>query len=159
MAPLILFEDYLELVGNTAASVPLCTPAYVLTDISPLLGSGDVRGSDRILPGVPGVKPYPRRRTVTEYSLDLFVDGSFDDDGSHNADPRTAVYDHLEYLIGELVDPPAGADGTRAGTLHLPDGSTRTADVTVVGIDVTATVGPASLRCVLVLSLSDGRFA
>lgn len=154
---LLLTTDYLKLAGNTV-DVSLATPAYLLTDISPLLSSANARGSDRKIPGVHGVLPYPRRRTVTEYALDLFVDGARDANGSATASPRQAVYDHMDFLNDELVQPPAAANGTRAATLYEPSGATRRASVHVVEITVNGYEGPSALRCSLVISLPYGRF-
>lgn len=154
----IITEDYLKLVGNSGADIVLANTAYFLTDISPLLSSAKARGSDRKIPGVHGVLPYPRRRTVTEYSLDLFVDGAFNDNGGETVDPRQSVYDHMDLLNDELVQPPSAANGTRLGTIVEPAGTTRRASVHVVEITVNSYAGPSALNCSLVISLPYGRF-
>lgn len=152
----LLTVDYLEVTGNSA-TVNLSNPAYCLTNIAPLLGSAAARGSDRKIPGTAGVRAYPRRRTVTEFSLDLVVDGSVDVDGAATG-TRQKVYDHLDYLNTQLVVLPAAANGTRLATLREPDTTTRTAYIHVVSIDVEEALSPYVLRCSFNISIPAGRF-
>jgi hypothetical protein len=146
--------EYLEI-----ASKPLSTPAYWLTDLTPLKGSADQRGFDRLLPGATGVVAYQRRITVTKVSLPIVIVGEFDNTGTANANPFDGLQDNIDYLLANVVDPTGTGDGTRAATWHLPDGSTtKTANVHVERLEVSP-LGRASVQGALMLSIPAGRFA
>ena len=142
--------EYLEIDG-----VPLATPAWEIVDLSPLWQPADVRGSDRLIPGAAGVKPYRRRRTVSKRSLPMIVYGFEDLDGVAYADVREGLETNLDYLRANVVDPTNVGDGTRTAVLHLPSGSTRTGSVHVEGFEL-GTAGPTSIRAVLTLSIPEG---
>jgi hypothetical protein len=97
----------------------------------------DVRGEDRILPSVTGVIAYPRRMTATRHDLRLLVTGDVNGQtGATPSDATQGLETNLEYLRANFLAPVATATGTRAATLTMPSGSTRTADIHVLGTTV-----------------------
>lgn len=152
MPDVITATEYLEI-----ASTPLATPAWRITSLVPLWASADVRGTDRLLPGAAGVRPNRRRPTVTRYALNMVIWGDRSREGTPYADVRIGLDTNIEALHAAIVDPPGTDTGTRAAVWHTADGSTRTADVHVLGL-VPRELSPRSVRATLQLSIPTGRF-
>lgn len=149
----------LSIVGEST-TVEMATHAWFLGNTQLLRGSGAVRGADRLLPGASGIRTYPRRRTVTQYTLPLTLRGEYDQDGVPQADPCEAVINHLEFLIAQLVTTSGDLVApVRACTLHHPTtGSPRSGSIRVLEISPRETsVGLAVWRCDFVCELPFGR--
>ena len=138
--------------------VSLNCPAWDLPDLTDLWLPGAVRGDDRLLPGVVGVKAYKRRVTITQHSLPFLIVGDVDRLGNTYSDPWVGLQTNLAYLRTNVADPTNLTDGTRTGTLTMPDGTTRTADLHVLGI-VKGQVLAGRMRATLELSIPGGVFA
>jgi hypothetical protein len=116
MAYVITSPEWLEIDG-----VPLSTPAWETTDASDLWGSANVRGEDLIIPGAAGVRPYPRRPTVTPATVELAVVGD-----TALSDQRAGLAANCA-LLETLVGPNGvDADGTRLAVLHYAPGGPAT---------------------------------
>lgn len=137
-------------------STPLATPAWRLTSLVPLWSSAEVRGSDRLLPGATGVRPFRRRPTVTRLVFPGVVFGDRNREGVAYPDGRTGLHTNLDALHTAIVEPPATDAGTHAATWVKP-GTDKTADVHVVAFTPTR-LGPTSVRFTLELSIPAGRF-
>jgi hypothetical protein len=123
-----LGTEYLEIDG-----VSLHRSAWWITDLKPLWGSPEVRGADRSIPGVNGVKAYRRRPTVTLIVLELIVVGEYDRfDALTAIDPVDQLEENVAYLREFVTDPTNVGDGTRPAVHHLPSGETRSGPVHVV---------------------------
>jgi hypothetical protein len=131
-------------------------PAWVATDLTPLWLPGEVRGSDRLLPGVVGVKPYRRRLTVTSVDLPMIVTGHVQPDGTLNEDGWAGLQENLAQLSSWVTDSPAD-DGTWPAELIMPDGSSRTADVHVLALRL-GELGIGATLASIELSIPAGRF-
>lgn len=122
----------------------------------------DVRGEDRLLPGATGVIAYPRRITAKRFDLRLLVVGDVDNAGTPVADSRIGLQNNIEYIRSNVLAPVVSSTGTRAATLTLPSGATRTASVHVLGV-VTQSYGLAECGSIwigtLQISIPAGRFA
>jgi hypothetical protein len=94
----------------------------------------DVRGEDRLLPSATGVIAYPRRMTATRHDLRLLVVGDVDSAGAPVSNPVAGLQANLEYLRANVVAPVVSSTGTRAATLLMPSGATRTANIHVLGL-------------------------
>jgi hypothetical protein len=94
------------------------------------------RGTDVVIPGVSGVKARPRRDTATTRSLRMLIYGDVDRTGATPANYVTGLRANIEYLRANVVAPPGTSTGTRSAVLTLPDGSTLTEDVHVVGMEL-----------------------
>lgn len=151
MPDVITADEYL-IINN----VPLATPAWRLTDLTPLWTSAAVRGSDRLLPGAPGVRALRRRPTATVLVLPGVVFGNQDREGTAHPDARTGLHANIAVLQSEIIEPPTSGDGTRAATWVIP-GTDKTADVHVTAFTPTAFT-PDTVRFVLELSIPAGRF-
>lgn len=138
------------------AGVSLHTPAWCLPDLSALWGSFELRGSNRVIPGRRGRKPYVRRVDETRYSLPLLVTGYCDvagvpwtDPGGGYSDFYSDTYEHngavsfeegLENNVAflqrlfSLDDPTLVADSLFDAVFTLPSGTTRASRVQVLGI-------------------------
>lgn len=152
--PTITATEYLEI-----NSVPLATPAWRLTDLTSLYDEADVRGDDILIPHSAGVLAQPRRRTVTKKALPIVVFGDYDLDGVAHTDPREGLAINTAYLMTNVVAPPGTGDGTRDAVWHLWDGSTKAADVHVLGGLGLKRKNPITVEGVLVISIPAGRFA
>lgn len=133
------------------------TPAWTILDYTPLKEPAAKRGADRVLPGVTGVKGYPRRYTVTEKQLPMHIFGDTAPNGSLYPDGQDGLQDNIDAIVAAIVDPPSTADGTRSATWTLPDGTTRTAHVHVIEFPLTR-LSPVMARAVLTISIPAGRF-
>lgn len=142
----------------TVNSIDLATHAWEITDLSELLDTSGVRGGDEVMPGSHGLRPFPRWRTGRVITLPMVIYGQVDEDGAPIADPVTGAIEHVEYLATNLGHGNTVGDGTVPAVWTLPDASTRTADVTVLGLFGTRDVAPGVLRTTLDLSIPSGRF-
>jgi len=99
----------------------------------PLWTDYEVRGQNRILPSVTGVIMYEHRVTETEYDLRLAVTGDVDGQtGLSNTDAIEGLETNLDYLTTNVILPPGGPTGARAGVLVKPSGATLNASVQVM---------------------------
>lgn len=147
----VIFDEWLEI-----NSVDLATHAYWIESLAPLF-TLEKRGADRLIPNLPGLRPYKRVTTAGSVSLTLNVFGDVDVDGVVTADPRQGLYDHLRTLETALLADVATTAGTLAAIWHLPDASTRSAAVHVDGWTVVGN-SPHSAVCNLGLTIPAGRW-
>jgi hypothetical protein len=94
------------------------------------------RGSDKIRPGVDGSFAVRRRKAATRRTCEMFISGEVDAFGTPAANWMAGMQANLEAFETNLVDPPATLDGTRTALLTMPDGSTRTGPVHVLGMQI-----------------------
>ncbi len=153
-----------DCVGQlTIDSMDLCTPAYLFPDLRQLWMPATVRGQDRIIPGAIGVLPKRRRATVTTYDLTFLISGEVDASGTP-ASPgdSTGIHAQLEANIDALrsgvLDPTNVGDGTRAATLTMPSGDTRSADIHVLGLTIVNN-WPTGISTLFHISIPSGAFA
>ena len=107
--------------------------------------------------------PYRRRLTVTEHTLAMWIIGDTDRTGAPQSDAWDGLQANIEYLRTNVVDPTNTGDGTRAATLLMPNGATRTANVHVTGMRIQGVDADdgvfTAVNAVLMLSIPRGRFA
>jgi hypothetical protein len=154
--PVVTRSEWLDIDGT-----PLATPAWEVPagGLLGLIQGPDVRGSDRLIPGVAGVRRYKRRATVSKRSVPLVIWGTFDLEGVAHADHAEGLVANIDYLRANVADPIGTGDGTRTATLHLKDGSTRTGPVHVETMELGGDSEDAYVRAVLNLSLPLGALA
>lgn len=133
------------------------TDAWRVMDYTPLKEPAAQRGGDRLIPGLPGVRAHRRRNTVTVKQIPMQITGVVDSDGDPFADGLNGLQQNIDEIIDSIVEPVASATGTRSATWHLPDGSTRTAQIHVTGLQLQR-VSPVEARAVLTISIPAGRF-
>lgn len=148
----------------TISGIPMNTWGWNVLELRDLLAVAAVRGQDRLIPGVSGMRPYRRRRTATPHSLPMIISGLHAIDGTpvtDNQERINQIKDHLKYLMDNVVAPVPTMEGTRSAVLTLPNTSgpddVRTADIHVLGI----TPGqwyPVLLKCTLDISIPGGMF-
>lgn len=113
--------------------VNLHCPAWTMPDLLELWFGADVRGDDQLIPGLGGVIANRRRTTVTRHSLPMTICGDVDRNGArYDGDAWAGLEQNIDYLRTNVVDPTNTGDGTRAATLFMPSGDTRTADIHVL---------------------------
>jgi hypothetical protein len=119
--------------------IAMKNPAWSLIDIRVLWLPAAVRGADRLLPTAAGVRPFPRRRTVTVHTFDCIITGTANVSGAPPAVcNRDAIERQLEANVSLLrslvVDPitTPGHNGTRQAVLTMPSGAKRTGPVHVL---------------------------
>lgn len=140
----------------TINDVLLHTPAWCLTDLSDLWGSFDYRGSNRVIPGRRGRKPYVLRPDQTRYSLPFLIIGAYDengnpyyDEGAGYEDEYFEAYEHGPNVLWQegletnvaflqtafaLDDPSAVAESVFDAEFTLPSGTIRTSRVQVLAL-------------------------
>lgn len=136
-------------------------PAWDISDLTDLWFTADVRGDDRILPGVAGVIPYRRRTTVTRHDLTILVIGDVDATGAPHSDSYIGLETNISSLYTNVVTPTNTGDGTRAASLVLPSGATRTANIHILGLVKQRQFlsdYQSALEATLQISIPAGRF-
>lgn len=116
--------------------VPLSTHAWDHKNLHVMWEGADVRGEDRIIPFAHGVRPHRRYRTATTKSLELVIRGDLTSGGAPNADGHSGLWANVNFLRTNVVDPVATESGTRTAVLYLPDSTTRSGDVHVLGMEL-----------------------
>lgn len=123
----------------------------------------DVRGGDRLLPGVTGVIAYPRRMTVTRKDLSLWIVGDvIGQTGVAAPDSKVGLATNVEYIRANILAPVVSSTGTRAASITVPGFPDRTADIHVLGMvtqEYMMLECGAALRATLQISIPGGRFA
>jgi hypothetical protein len=143
-----------------ADPIPLVNPpAWVIGNLGQLWVPGDVRGSDVLMPGAVGVRPFRRRPTVTTHSLPFFVSGSYDYELDEECpdDEWTTLEANLQYLALNLIQAPGTRSGTRDSILMMPSGAERFASIHYLKITPTR-VESATLTGTLDISIPEGWF-
>lgn len=140
-----------------AACWVMCENVWVLER------SMEIRGSDRLVPHLPGTRPKPRRATVTKETLGLVVTGEVTLGCAASTDPEADLDANMAYLRAQAVDPAdAGGfnlntDGTRDAELHLADGGVAVTTVHTGPLHIGSKVAHAYV-CTLDLSFPFGGF-
>lgn len=145
----------------TIGGISMHTYGWNILELRDLWIVTAVRGADRLIPGVAGLRPKPRRRTATPHSLPMTITGLSDSVGNVITDPqaqRNQLETHIAYLMDNVVAPTGTATGTRDAVLTMPSGATRTAAIHVLSI-TPGTYNPIGLRATLDISIPAGRFA
>jgi hypothetical protein len=82
------------------------------------------------------VKAQQRRDTVTRRTLRLTIAGDVTYTGATTGDAFERLQINIDYLRANIVAPTGTTNGTRSAVLTMPDGTSRTEDVHVTGMDV-----------------------
>jgi hypothetical protein len=146
----------------TIGSTSMNNPAWDITDLTPLWATVEVRGQDRIIPGAAGAIPYQRRLTVTRHDLQMLITGDVNASGTPFANPDEGLQSNLSTLYTNVIAPVGSGGGTRAATLTLPSGATRTADIHIIGFVRQQTFvsdSQAIMEATLQISIPEGRFS
>jgi hypothetical protein len=143
---------YLEING-----VPLATPAWEIPDLSILLDSPSLRGSDVLLP-LAGFRGYRRRPSLTVLTFALDVQGDVDEDGAPTADGLTGVVEHMEYLTTALGYAEATGDGTVPAIFHRGSLPALGADVHFLGFKGSQKQGTFLVRTTFDISIPAGQW-
>ncbi len=142
----------------TINSVVLATAgAWELIDPTPLLGEGDARGSNRVVPGSHGVSFRTKKRGAWRDVLQLDVWGEKNYAGVAHANYRVGMRDNIEYLRTNLLSANVG----QVTLLYtFPDASTRTGDCEVLSLtpSTRGQIGNWTV-CALEIVLHDGLLA
>lgn len=149
MADLITAAEYLEI-----NSTPMATPAWRITSLVPLWGGPSLRGDDRLIEGVAGLRPYRRLVTATRVALPLVIWGDANREGTPYSDVRIGLHTNMDALVAAIVTPPLTTAGTYTATWHKP-GTDRSAAVHVLGLAVRE-LSVRSIRATLQLSIPAG---
>lgn len=151
MAFEIVLPEYLE-VNN----VPLATPAWLFPNVSELWGDADYRGSDRTVPLLAGDLPYPRRIAATSYSIEGYIFGEADWEGTVYGSQRQGLELNLAYLRENVSAAIDTGDGTVPAQLIKP---TTTAEADVhCGPLKTKGYAPTALKATLRIQIPAGCF-
>lgn len=145
----------------TISGISMHTWGWNVLDVRDLLISVAVRGQDRLIPGVPGLRPYRRRVTATPHSLPMVFSGLHDLDGTPVTDHEERIsklQEHLALFRSTVVAPVGTTPGTRSAVLIPAGGVPLTADIHVLSV-TPGTWSPATLRATLDISIPAGLFS
>lgn len=135
--------------------------AWMVRDVRQLYAPQKYRGRNIIIPNVAGSLATRYRITEAAFSLKMWFTGVCDTAGSPHANRFTGFQTNLDAFTAAILEPPAG--GTYAATLTMPDASTRTADVQVLGFEFDpvdrAVESPYKFDATLSLLIPEGRFS
>lgn len=151
---------YTGLGQLTIDSIVMVEARWQVINLHELWLPSNVRGSDRVLPGVPGVIPYRRRRTVTERTLEMYIDGRVNEEDEVICDGASAaawagLESHIKYLRQYVVDPTNIGDGTRTAVLTYPSGTTATGQIHVLGLTL-GSVRNGRAAAAMTISIPNG---
>jgi len=143
----------------TVGATALNTPAWDIPNLARLWAEAAVRGENRSLPTVPGVRGYPTRVDETTFDLKLFITGDCDELGDPFTDPWIGLEANIDTLWTNVFAPVTTGRGTRTAALTMPDGTVRTAQVQVGPIQLAADVeDPSFVEASFSLAVVSGRF-
>lgn len=142
----------------TISSVSMHCPAWNLLDLVPLWLHNAVRGTNVVIPGSTGTRAYPQRVHEARHSLVMAITGWVDRNGTANADEWDGLQVNIEYLRANVIAPPTAPTATRAATLVMPDGTTRSANIQVVNLELGRHI-KSQFEAVLDIIIPSGRFA
>lgn len=135
MPPVLTLDDAHCQGTLTINGVLMHCPAWNVIRLVPLWLTPTVRGGpNRSIPGIVGRVAYRRRVDETAVSLPMMVSGLRDRTGAINANAWIGLQANIDYLRANVTDPTNATDGTRAATLVMPSGATRSANVEVLGM-------------------------
>lgn len=150
MSYVIDAPEYLVIGG-----IPLSTPAWQTDQLDDLIATSEMRGEDILVPYGDGVRPQPRRPTVTKATVNLQVVGDLKPDGQvHPSGWRIGLRLNMEALAWLASKNGVASDGTRPAELHLA-GATRVGRVHVLRVRFVR-VGPMYATGQMELSLPAG---
>ena len=145
----------------TIGGVPMNCAAWRVENLYELWLPATQRGTDRdrVRPGVNGRLPRRRRVDVTTRSLQMTVIGGFNHLGVAHPSMFIGMQANVDYLVANVVNPPNTVTGTRSATLTMPDGTTRTKDIHVQGMEFGSMHRQAREATLTIeISIPEGRF-
>lgn len=138
----------------------LNTPAWDVTNYTPLWFQHAVRGDNLTLPSTQGRRAYPLALHEGNYSLVIYVTGVVDQFGTPFPDPWHGLRHNLDTLWTYVCSPVLTGDGTRACVLEVPGGANRNADVQFEPLlPIGETSDPQLATFALNMRIPAGRFA
>ena len=148
---------YLE-VEQASGVYIIGSPAVTARNLYVLLGRF-YRGDGQIVPDVPGEMSYPEELAAGFHQIELLIKGAFKSDGTIPAiSPQAQLYLTMQELSAATGPLAGNDDGTRACTLHLPDGSsTLAADCRVSTVEYLRADGP-NMEATLQIKVPSGEF-
>lgn len=143
----------------TIGATALNGPAWDIPNLARLWAEAAVRGENRKLPTVPGVRGYPTRVDETSFDLAIFISGDVDALGNPFSDPWVGLEANIDTLWAGVFAPVTIGPGTQSASLSMPDGSIRTAQVQVGPLQLAGDVDdPSVVAATFQLAVVSGRF-
>jgi len=142
----------------TIGGIAMMCPAWKVLNLYELWQPAQQRGTDRLIPGAAGVLAQQRRATVTARSLQMLIVGTHNRLGAAQTDLYEGLQANIDYLLSNVVNPTGATDGTRSAVLTMPDASTRTEPIHVLGLQLgEVRQDGAWMRAVIEISVPSGR--
>jgi hypothetical protein len=146
-------EEYLEIDGVDLS----VDGAWRIKDHTPLKEPPAQRGDDRLIPGDSGRLAMLRRVDATTKRLDIWFFGINDVNGDPYTDQQAGLQANIDYIVDNVVMPTGVGDGTRFATWYLPDESSRSTYLHVLGLTLERR-SPSHAIGTLLLSIPSGVF-
>lgn len=138
-------------------SIQLMSTRFQVLNLAELHGGGAVRGGQIVIPGQPGVKPTPRRRTAWTVDLQMLICGEDDGAGNAFADPVVGLISNLNVILNSVADPPTPPTVTRTAVWTPWQSTAKTFPVVVEEFTVGQQMNPSTCRATLSIMLPGGR--
>ena len=146
----------------TINSVNMHCAAWCMLDLLELWGFNvATRGANVLIPGTAGQTANPLRITESQHTLEMVITGDVDRFGVVASNPTTQLQTNIDYLRTNVITPPSPPTATRAASLLMPSGATRTANIQVLGLDLDASkhLVPHEIGAFLHIAIPSGVFA
>lgn len=142
----------------TINGINMHTPAWCIVDLIELWMPPKTRGVNIVIPHVSGTRARPYRITETDYSLPMMISGAVDQFGAPDAAGVMArLWKNMKYLHDNVTDPPTAPTATVPASLLMPDATTLTADVQVIGMTLGYHIAELT-KATLDIRIPAGRF-
>lgn len=144
----------------TAGGFSLNTWGWMVQNLTPLWYQRTYVGDNRVIPSAHGRLGFPRERDEQPFSLVFYVTGGYEDDGTPYADPVEGLELNLALLETNVFAPVTTGTGSRASSLLMPSGATRTANVQYNPLDELRPIEDPMLAVFRMTGvILEGRFA
>lgn len=144
----------------TVDGFSLNTPAWDIPSLVRLWAEASIRGENKLLPGAPGRRSYPKRLDQSEIDLPFVIHGDTDLTGAPIANAFLGLQAHLDSLWSNVFTPVTIGRGVRSAVLTLPSGTVRTAHVQFEPLRLAEDVYDARfVEAVIHMTILEGRFS
>ena len=140
----------------TLGGVSMNNKAWASLNNFVLWNSANRRGSNTVIPEVPGVYAHPRRKTETSRTLECLVIGDCNTAGAPHANRSAGLATNWLTLKNGLL---SWTGSTVTASLLLPNGSTISGPVQIVDSELGSTDAEGALTFTLDINLVNGELS
>lgn len=144
----------------TVAGYSLNTYGWMVQDLTPLWFERTYVGDNRVIPSLAGRVGYPKEYDEHQFSLVFWVTGDFTLANVAYGDSAVGLQANIDLLNTNVFNPVLTGTGSRACSLLMPSGATRTANVQFDPLKLAHPIDDLSLvEFVMTGTILEGRFS